>query len=126
MQPTIAVDDVHIAVAFRADERFAGLAAKLEIEQHAFVDRILGIEIVRPELIEPTRFPAVGIARNRVHPSDVPGPVVFEPDLVPATGKLVSGCLRDTAFDVHPSALEGAHPRTVRPRTRPACNRAGS
>ncbi len=58
------VYDVDVAVAIRMNDDFFVLSVDRQIQQYIFVHAVVIVEIVRAVLIEPNRFPSVGVTRE--------------------------------------------------------------
>ena len=89
-----AIDHVEEAVALRAQHHLAQAAADLEVHEHALVDAVEVVHVVRRGLIRPLRHAVVGIAREergrplvvagterRIPHAGIPGAVVEEVEL---------------------------------------------
>src|SRR2546423_1887874 len=59
-----AIHHVHVAVALRTQERLAQSAADRRIDEHAFIDAVVIVQVVRARLIEPDRIAVIGPARE--------------------------------------------------------------
>src|SRR4051812_29099413 len=59
-----AVHYVDVAVTLRPHERLDFLFLQDELHEHVLVDRVVVVQVVRAELIEPARLAGVGLARE--------------------------------------------------------------
>ena len=58
------VQQIDVAVAIGVHERLARRARPVEVDQDAFIDPVVVVQVVRPLVIEPDRLAGVGVARK--------------------------------------------------------------